>query len=166
MKTLILCTLAAVPIVALGAGNSPDESFYKKAAAGGMAEVELGKLAQEKSTDQSVKDFAAMMVKDHTAANEKLQSLAASKNIALPTHLSAADSAERTKLEALSGAAFDKAYLKSQLKAHEDTVTLLKKEVSSGQDADAKDFAKSILPTVEHHLKAARSDEGQLSAKT
>jgi predicted outer membrane protein len=67
------------------AADNPDMSFYKKAAEGGLAEVELGKLAQEKSPTQSVKDFGAMMVKDHSAANQKLETVASGKNIKLPT---------------------------------------------------------------------------------
>jgi len=130
-----------------------------------MAEVELGKLAQEKGSSQSVKDFGAMMVKDHSAANEKLESLAASKNITLPTGPSAASKAEHAKLEALSGAAFDQAYIKAMVKGHEQTAELLKKEMSSGQDEDAKAFAQSILPTVESHLKEARAVESQVVAQ-
>src|ERR1700730_11243945 len=75
---------AAIAFAREGADN-PDMSFYKKAAEGGLAEVELGKLAQEKSPTQSVKDLGAMMVKDHSAANRKLETVAASKNIKLPT---------------------------------------------------------------------------------
>jgi Domain of unknown function (DUF4142) len=77
----------AWPLSVLAADN-PDMSFYRKAAEGGIAEVELGKLAQEKSSTQSVKDFGAMMVKDHSAANRKLQTVAYSKAIKLPTSTS------------------------------------------------------------------------------
>jgi putative membrane protein len=69
----------------LAADDNPDAAFYKNAAEGGMAEVELGKLAQEKSPTQSVKDFGAMMVSDHGAANDKLKAIADRKNIKLPT---------------------------------------------------------------------------------
>jgi len=94
------------------------------------------------------------MVKDHSAANEQLKALAASKNITLPTHVSASQEASKTKLHALTGSAFDKSYVKGQIAAHEDTVKLLDKEISSGQDADAKAFAQKVLPTVKQHLQA------------
>lgn len=150
MKYLI--ALLAVPTLAAAA--NPDAHFYKSAAAGGIAEVEMGRIAEEKSNNPKVKDFAAMMVKDHSAANEELKSLAASKNVTLPSGPGAHGAASKAKLEALSGASFDKSYIAAQLQAHKSTVALLNKEISSGQDDDAKAFARKILPTVESHLKA------------
>ncbi|HVN45033.1 MAG TPA: DUF4142 domain-containing protein [Steroidobacteraceae bacterium] len=167
MKFVVLASLAVAAPLALAAGTQPDHSFYHNIAEGGMAEVDLGKLAEQKSTDPKVKSFAEMMVKDHSAANEKLEALASSKQITLPKSLSAADAATKTKLEALSGESFDKSYIESQLKDHEKTVHLLKHEIASGQDADAKSFAQSVLPTIEHHLQAVRSlanEEGVKSA--
>jgi putative membrane protein len=167
MKFVILATLTAAAPLALAAGNSSDTSFYEKLAQGGMAEVDLGKLAGQKSTDPKVKSFAEMMVKDHSSANQKLESLASSKHVALPKTLDASHEATKTKLEALSGHSFDKSYVEGQLKDHEKTVRLLETEISSGQDADAKAFAESVLPTVKQHLQAARelaSEEGVKSA--
>ena len=154
MKALVRA-LFLLPVLAWGAGGSPDLSFYKSLAEGGLAEVQLGQLATEKAADSAVKNFAAMMVKDHSAANDELKSLAASKNISLPQGPGAAARAEKTKLEALSGSSFDKSYLSNQIKAHKSTVALLQKEISSGQDADAKAFAQKVLPTVQSHLSAA-----------
>jgi len=167
MKFVILATLTAAAPLAFAADTASDTSFYRNIAEGGMAEVDLGKLAQQKSTDSKVKDFAQMMVKDHSAANEKLESLASSKHIPLPKTLDASHEATKTKLEGMSGANFDKSYVESQLKAHEKTVNLLEKEISSGQDADAKAFAQSVLPTIKEHLQAVRalaSEQGVRSA--
>jgi putative membrane protein len=163
MKSLMMC-LFTLPLLALAAAGSPDESFYKQAAEGGLSEVELGQLANDKSPDPDVKNFGAMMVKDHGAANQKLQALAASKGISLPAKPSMMQMATKTKLDVLSGQTFDKSYLKSQVKAHTETLALLRKEISSGQDSDAKAFASSILPTVQAHLKAVRGLMGE--AKT
>ena len=166
MKILVLCTMMALPFATFAADTSPDEAFYKAAAEGGISEVELGKLAQEKSPDKQVMDFGAMMVKDHSAANEKLQALAASKNISLPTSASVGQMATKAKLKVLTGASFDKSYIRSQVKAHSETEALLNKEIASGQDADAKAFAQSILPTVRSHLKAIRSIAAEQNVKT
>ena len=87
MKRTLIALMLSLPMVAFAQSN-PDASFYKHAAEGGIAEVDAGRLAQDKGNSQQVKDFGAMMVKDHTAANEKLQALAASKNITLPTSAS------------------------------------------------------------------------------
>jgi putative membrane protein len=142
----------AWPLSALAA-DSPDQSFYKKAAEGGLAEVDLGKLAQEKSPTPSVKDFGAMMVKDHSAANRKLQTVASSKNIKLPTSPGVGQMATKTKLEVLSGATFDKSYIKGMVKDHEEDIKEFENEVSTGQDADAKAYAAATLPTLKAHLK-------------
>lgn len=154
MKYLAICALLAVPALALAAESNPDSRFYTAAAEGGMGEVQLARLAQEKSSDTKVKDFAAMMIKDHSAANEELQSLASGKNIKLPSGAGVRADAARLKLEALSGTTFDKSYIRNQVQAHRDTIALLEKEIGSGHDADTQAFARKILPTVKGHLKA------------
>ena len=161
----LLLSVLAVPCLALGAGGSPDSSFYKSLAQGGLAEVDLGQLASEKATNPSVKDFGTMMVKDHSAANEELKTLAASKGITLPSGPDAATQAKKVELEALSGGSFDKPYVSNQIKAHKDTVSLLQKEISSGQDAEAKAFAQKVLPTVQAHLKAVEKIADSLAIK-
>ena len=84
MKRTAFTGAAALLLATVALADSPDSGFYKKAAEGGMSEVELGQLAQQKASTSAVKDFGAMMVKDHTAANDKLKALAASKQVTLP----------------------------------------------------------------------------------
>jgi putative membrane protein len=153
MKRLLATLVLVFPFTAFGADSSPDSAFYKNAAEGGLSEVELGSLAQKKSNNKSVKDFGAMMVKDHTAANNKLEDLAASKNISLPTSASMGQMATKAKLEVLSGDTFDKSYIKGMIKDHEEAIATFKKEAASGQDPDAKAFAVATLPTLRAHLK-------------
>jgi putative membrane protein len=157
MKRL-LATLALVfPFAAFGADSSPDSAFYKNAAEGGLSEVDLGNLAKKKSNSESVKDFGAMMVKDHTAANNKLKDVAESKNISLPTSANMGQLATKVKLEVLSGDTFDKSYIKGMIKDHEEDIAMFKKEAASGQDPDAKAFAVATLPTLLAHLKKIKS---------
>ena len=113
MKGTFFALMLSLPLIALAAAN-PDAAFYKNAAEGGIAEVDAGHLAQDKGNSQQVKDFGAMMVKDHTAANEKLQALASSKGITLPTTASVAQMANKAKLDVLSGDTFDKSYVKGK----------------------------------------------------
>jgi putative membrane protein len=153
MKLKIAALMLAAPLVAFAASN-PDAAFYKNAAEAGISEVEAGKLAQEKASSQKVKDFGAMMVTDHSAANEKLKTLAATKDVTLPSSSSVGQMANKAKLDVLSGETFDKSYLKGQLKAHREAVALFKKESATGQDSDAKAFATATLPTLRSHLKA------------
>jgi putative membrane protein len=156
MKHLAACLVLIFPFVAHGADN-PDATFYKHAAEGGIAEVELGNLAQQKSQNPSVKDFGAMMVKDHSAANDKLKSVAALKNITLPTSPSVGQTATKTKLEVLSGQTFDKSYIKGMIKDHQEDIAEFNKEASSGLDPDAKAYARATLPTLQAHLKKIQS---------
>ena|ERR1700691_1343489 len=165
MKGTFIALMLTLPMVAFAASN-PDASFYKNAAEGGIAEVDAGHLAQDKGNSQQVKDFGAMMVKDHSAANEKLKALAASKSITLPTTPSVGQIAAKTKLDVLSGDTFDKSYVKGQLNAHRETVALFRKEISSGQDADAKAFATATLPTIRAHLKAITAIATDMGIKT
>jgi putative membrane protein len=152
---IALASSLAAPL-AFGA-TDPDASFYKKAAEGGLFEVEAGNQAQTKANDQRVKDFGNMLVTDHTAANQQLQSLAASKGITLPTSASAGQMAEKAKLDVLTGDTYDKSFIRGQIKAHQQTIALFQKEIGSGQDTDAKAFATSTLPTLKKHLKQARA---------
>jgi len=156
MKKFLALLLLSVPLAA-AADAIPDASFYKHAAEAGISEVDAGALAQDKGSSQAVKDFGAMMVKDHTAANDKLKAIAAAKNISLPTSASIGQMATKAKLDVLSGDTFDKSYIKGQIKAHRETIALLKKEKMSGQDADARAFATEVLPTVQGHLKKIKA---------
>lgn len=137
----------AAPVVVSSADKTPDQSFFKQAAEGGIAEVDAGKLALSKGTSQAVKDFGALMVKDHSAANEKLKSIATAENVDLPSKTSVSQMASKTKLEALFGDSFDKAYIKGQITAYEQTVALFKKEIASGTDSQAKSLCSARTRT-------------------
>lgn len=130
-----------------------DETFFHEAARGGMAEVALGQLAATKGSKDSVKSFGRLMADEHTAANGKLQAAAAKSGVTLPTDLPADAVATRSKLQSLSGGAFDLAYLDSQRKAHASTLQLLQKEIASGTDPAAKAWATEALPTVKRHAE-------------
>jgi putative membrane protein len=149
---------------ALGAdtGLSPtDRAFVTKAAQGGLMEVAAGKLAAQRGLAPAVKEFGQRMVTDHTAANEKLKSLADSKQILLPGSLSPEQDAALGKLESLSGTDFDKTYSQMMVKDHVEDISEFEKEVQKGQDADIKSFAANTLPTLRHHLMLAKKLSSQ-----
>src|SRR5439155_4111397 len=133
-----------------------DQKFVTDAAKGGMAEVELGKLAQDKASSDQVKNFGKRMVDDHSKANDELQTLAKNKNITLPTNLDPKDKALRDRLSKLSGAAFDRAYMNAMLSDHQKDISEFKRESTAGKDPDVKAFASKTLPTLEEHLKLAQ----------
>jgi putative membrane protein len=145
--------ITALLLASAAVAGSPDSSFYKNAAEGGMSEVELGQLAQQKAANPSVKDFGGMMVKDHSAANDKLKALAASKQVSLPDSPSMMQKASKTKLNMMSGESFDKSYVKGMIDDHKQDIKEFQKEASVGKDPDAKAFASATLPTLQMHLE-------------
>jgi putative membrane protein len=145
--------------------NNPDRLFVRAAALGGMAEIELGELARQKAQSEAVKDFARRMVEDHGKANDRLISLAKEDGIAVPDELDQEHKATRERLEAMSGAEFDRAYLQGQVVDHQKTAQLLEYEIGSGQDADLKSFAAEILPIVLQHLRAAQTLQAEMTGK-
>ena len=145
--------------------NQPDRLFAREAAIGGLAEVELGKLAEQKGQSDAVKAFARRMVGDHGKANERLTALAKQDGIGLPTGLDQEHAAMRDKLEGMSGAEFDRAYIQGQVTDHQKTAQLLEYEIGSGQDRELKGLASETLPTVLEHLRMAQEAAAQLSGK-
>lgn len=140
-----------------------DAAFVKKAAAGGMAEVELAKLAQQKAEHADVKAFAAKLEADHTAANRDLKEVATSKHITLAE--TKAHDAVHAKLEKLSGAAFDKAYVAAMVEDHVKDVKAFEKAASSSSDSDIKAFAAKTLPTLKEHLQQVQELSKTIGAK-
>jgi putative membrane protein len=154
MRTL--ATALAVGLTALAfSAMSDDDSFFQKAGQAGLAEVEAGRVAALKGTSNEVREFGAMMVEQHGAANRKLAAIARAKGVALPTAPSPAQTDALKRLQAKDGAGFDQDYLAAQVRAHEEAVALLKSEIVSGQDATMKAFARELLPQVESHLQMA-----------
>src|SRR5689334_9798601 len=136
--------------------GSEDIEFVFDAAKGGLAEVELGKLAADRAQNEEVKKFAQRMVDDHSKANDQLKQIAESKGIKLPSDVEAKDKALMQRLEKLNGAAFDRAYMNAMVNDHVKDVNEFKKEANAGRDSQVKSFASSTLPTLEEHLQHAR----------
>jgi putative membrane protein len=158
----IVLSLAAAPAFAgqdkakTGSSADGDSMFVTNAAKGGMAEVDLGKLAASKGSSDQVKQFGQRMVDDHSKANDELKALAQSKNITLPSRLDAKDKATHSRLAKLSGAAFDRAYMQHMLDDHRTDVGEFKRESTLGKDPEVKAWATKTLPTLEEHLKLAQ----------
>jgi len=134
-----------------------DRLFLEKAAMAGMAEVELGELAQQKATSIPVRVFGERMVQDHSEANDQLKVIASTKGAQFPAELEEKQKATVQNLQKLSSRDFDREYMKQMVASHEQTVADFKKQAESGNDADLKGFAASSLPKLEGHLKTARS---------
>jgi putative membrane protein len=127
-----------------------------EAASGGMAEVKLGQLAQEKARSQKVKEFGQKMVDDHSKAAEDLKSVAQQQGLKLPDEMSKQDQATYNRLSKLQGEQFDRAYERTMLTDHQKDIAAFEKEANNGRNEALKQYAARTLPTLKEHLKEAR----------
>jgi putative membrane protein len=140
-----------------GALGSSDRKFMTEAAVGGMAEVEMARVAVERASSEAVRDYARKMIEDHTRANEELMQLASSKGVQLPTAPDAKHQSMLTRLRGLSGAEFDREYVRQAgVKSHEKMLKLVQDHSRKGRDADSRAFATKMVPAVQMHLDMAR----------
>ena len=127
---ILVAALLATPCI-VSAQSAADKQFLEKAAQGGMAEVELGKVAQQKATNPKVKEFASRMVTDHGKANDELKQVASRKGVTLPAGPSKDQQEHAKKLEAMNGTQFDQAYMKHMLDDHKKDVAEFEKQSKS-----------------------------------
>ena len=139
-----------------------DKAFVMEAAQGGMAEVELGRLATEKASNADVKQFGQRMVDDHGKANDELKGLAAQKKVTLSTELDAKHKETRDRLSKLSGDAFDKAYMADMVADHNKDVAAFARVSKTAKDADLKAWAGKALPTLQEHQQMAKEVAGKV----
>jgi putative membrane protein len=158
-----LSLLAGLVGPAAAAVSSEDTNFAEKAAQGGLAEVKLAALAEQKSKNPTVLAFARRMDRDHTKNNAELATAAKQAEIDIPSDVGPSNKAAMAKLEGLSGSAFDRAYLQAQVTGHKKMLTLLKREISMGQVSQLVAYAKMTEPVVEQHLALAQSDASKMA---
>ncbi|HZP67219.1 MAG TPA: DUF4142 domain-containing protein [Rudaea sp.] len=164
-KQVCLCIALALAGTGAYAATSPDETFAKKAAQGGMAEVAVGQIASNQGNDPKVKEFGEKMVQDHQAANDELKTAASKSNITLPSDVSKQQQSEADKLKNMKGAAFDHEYARMMVKDHEEDVALFQKEADSGKDPNLKAYAQKTLPTLKEHLRMAKQMQSGASGR-
>ena len=166
MKTLVIGLALSLPgglafaadtTAGSGKAAGADASFIKEAAQGGMIEVELGKAAQEKASNERVKEFGKRMEQDHSKANDDLKKIASDKGIQLPSGLDKQHQAKVDKLTKLSGANFDRQYMQAMVSDHKQDIKEFQNEANKGKNADVKNFASETLPTLKEHLQLAES---------
>lgn len=156
----VVAASLAIPVRPLSAAetktSSTDATFIKHAADANMTEIQLGKIAQDNSQDQAVKDFGARMVKDHTNAEDQLKPIAEKMNVAIPDHVSKAHQELIDKVSKMKGAEFDKEYDPAMVKDHKKVIAMFEKAKSNVKDADLRKFAEDTLPVLHEHLDMAK----------
>ena len=130
---------------------------------GNNAEVELGKLAVQHAQSQQTKEFAQHMIEDHTRCSQELTEIAKKNNFKLATELTKECKDIIAKLSNAKGAEFDRQYMDTQVKVHQEAVTLFKTQAKSGQNADLRAFADKGLPGIEKHLQKAQQIAKEVS---
>jgi putative membrane protein len=156
----LLTTLraAAADTEQRGQLSSKDYKFVTDAAKGGMTEVELGQLAEQKASNPAIKDFGKKMAEDHKKANDELTQLVSQKGATLPADVtSTGEKRVEDHLRNLSGADFDKAYMDHMVKDHKKDVKEFEKMSKEAKDPELKAWAAKTLPTLQQHLQTAEN---------
>ncbi len=164
VPALLCASLVATAFGATAADLKRGErKFLETVAQHNMAEVQTGKLAQSKGVSAEVKNFGKQMAEDHGKNYEEVVALAKAKGVALPGEPDKGHKKDADKLSKLSGADFDKAYMKGMLKDHEKDVKEFDKMSKDAKDPDVKAFAAKTYPVLEGHLKMARDVNAAVS---
>lgn len=162
MKPILrgLFCLAIVSPLALpqesGAAATGDQAFVDMAAQTDMLEAHLGQMAADQAESQAVKDYAQMLVTDHTADYNQITAVATKAGLVVPKGLDKAHEKELAPFEKLKGAAFDRKYVRAMVSGHEAAIKAYNKEAANGQSADIKAYATQTLPTLEKHKTGAQ----------
>lgn len=136
--------------------SNKDRKFAECAVEAALLEIDLGQLAQTKAGNPEVKKHAQEMITYYTKANQELKSVAAKKNISVPSSLDKKMQKKHDGLAKLNGADFDKKYAKCMVHHHKKTVCIYKKESKRGKDPELKDWAAVNLAAAELHLTGAK----------
>jgi putative membrane protein len=137
----------------MNAGPATDKAFVKKALEGSMAEVQMGQLALEKSSDDQVKQFAQRMVDDHGKMLDQMKPAAQAMGVKVPDGPSKGAMKNMDKMKALSGDAFDQAYIKDMVKDHKKDSSEFKQEAQSTQNPQLKQLVTEASQTIDSHLQ-------------
>lgn len=156
---LALLAMSLVSTKVSSHADGADAQFVANASSGATAEVRLGELAQERGSNQTVKDFGKRMVADHTEANKKLQMVAGKEQMNITNDLNEEDRATYSKLFHLSGPAFDRAYAADMVRDHRKDIADFEKEAKYGKDPAVREYAQQTLPTLKEHLHLAEEME-------
>jgi putative membrane protein len=165
--TALLGTVPAIAQTTNGSHGSPasgDTKFVQHVAQDGQAEVDLGRLAEQRTQNPEVKALARRLVDDHTKSNQQLMRIAQQEGVQLPAGPGKSADKERVKLEKLSGDAFDRAFAKHIVEDHQKDIKYFQKEQNSLKDAQLKSFAQQTLPVLQEHLQMAQRTEQATTA--
>jgi len=146
--------------------SDSDKNFLMKAEKDNIAEQEIGRFAAEKTQNKDVKDYAQMLVDDHTKALNDLVDLMNKKGMAQPNGLPKVEHDAMNKLNGLSGADFDREFINMMVEDHQKAVSEFRQEKDMAQDKDVKSYADNVLPVLEKHLQKAQELQRNLASSS
>lgn len=155
LKSAALLTVALL-LTACNETNPDPKNFIETAARGNLTEVQVSRIALQRSQNSEIKSFAQEMIEHHTAATNELAEIAGKKGVNLPREVSSSQSSQASRLEQMNGEAFDKQFVNVMLDDHNEDVKLFQTNANSSQDADIKAFAAKNLPALEAHLQRVK----------
>ncbi len=138
--------------------SSKDKTFMNNSGHSDAAEMELAMLAQKKSKNEKVLEYAKMMIDEHTQMHSELKALAAQRETQVPDAPNAKQKAVKAKLSRLNGMAFDKAYLAANVKGHQEAYANAVKASKTANDAAVRDYFAKGAPKIKSHLDMAKMD--------
>ena len=133
-----------------------DARYFREMAQGSLAEVQAGKLAQERASAGEVKQYAERMVEDHGRMLSEQQAMARSKGVQMPEEPSRAQQSAMKKLQGEKGERFDRAYMSQMVQDHEKTLKLVREAAKNAKDPQLKAMAQKAAPDIEKHLQMAK----------
>jgi putative membrane protein len=148
------------------AQSAEESKFLQEAIQGNLAEVEMGKLAKERSQNKDVRDYGQMLIDDHSKGNEKAKTAAKAMSVTAPTEPSAKQKQEHDMMAKLSGSQFDSMFMSHMVQDHTEDIAKYTAQAQSGDSSKATDYAKESLPTLRSHLAKAQSIESKLSDRS
>jgi putative membrane protein len=151
-------SLAAAALLAAPAlfAQQDAETFLAEAAQSDMAEVDVGKLAEQKAQDEDIREYGGMLVSEHQAHVAKVRDLATDLSVTLPTEPTAMQKQTYERLSRLTGAEFDREFIAQMVNNHRMAIEKYQVQTRS-DDPDVATLAKDTLPALERHLAMAQT---------
>jgi putative membrane protein len=139
-----------------------DRSFIQNAAKANQDEIDVGKLAQQKSSNSQVKSYGQTLVNDHSKNMRELENLAAKNGVSVQPSQGATARAEYQRLEGLSGPQFDRSFASQMIQDHEKAISMFEQALKDTQDPGVRNYINSTLPVLRKHLMEAQDLERNL----
>jgi putative membrane protein len=140
-----------------------DRTFLQNAAKADQDEIDVGTLAQQKSSNSQVKSYANTLVNDHTKNKQEVENLAGKKGVSVQAKQGATARSEYQLLQGQSGATFDRSFASQMVQDHEKAISMFEQALKDTRDPDLRNYINSTLPVLRKHLTEAQNLDRNLN---